>query len=180
MICEFCNNEFEKKPTRGYPKRFCSPLCQNKAWRKANPEASKAIDKRKYAKSKFKIIARVMAYTKLHPESAKARCKKYSLTENGKIHNRAKAKRHRARLLGATGSHSAWDFLQLVKDLDFYCVACGNQFEFNRLTEDHIVPLSKGGSNDIGNIQPMCAPCNSRKKDKTVNYLTDFKIAKGA
>lgn len=38
-----------------------------------------------------------------------------------------------------------------------YCSSGG------RLTQDHIVPLSKGGHHSLGNIVPACQPCNSRK-----------------
>lgn len=38
-----------------------------------------------------------------------------------------------------------------------YCQASG------KMTRDHDVPLARGGSNDIGNILPACACCNSRK-----------------
>lgn len=37
------------------------------------------------------------------------------------------------------------------------------------MTKDHIKPLSKGGKNYAGNVQPMCAPCNERKADTWIS-----------
>ena len=42
------------------------------------------------------------------------------------------------------------------------CAKCGKPSD----TVDHIVPISKGGTNDPGNLQPMCISCNSRKHAK--------------
>lgn len=42
------------------------------------------------------------------------------------------------------------------------CVKCGNQ---EKLEFDHIIPVSKGGSNTKRNIQLLCENCNRSKKD---------------
>jgi 5-methylcytosine-specific restriction endonuclease McrA len=42
------------------------------------------------------------------------------------------------------------------------CVECGAT---GRLTVDHIVPRSKGGTDALENLQTMCSPCNGRKGD---------------
>ncbi len=34
------------------------------------------------------------------------------------------------------------------------------------LTRDHVVPLSRGGGNDWGNVVAACSPCNNRKGNR--------------
>lgn len=44
------------------------------------------------------------------------------------------------------------------------------------LTKDHIYPRSQGGSDELDNLQTMCAPCNSRKRDR-MPHETDEQYA---
>lgn len=45
----------------------------------------------------------------------------------------------------------------------FSCVTCGKRVS---LTVDHIHPEVRGGTLDFDNLQTLCKPCNSRKKDR--------------
>lgn len=47
---------------------------------------------------------------------------------------------------------------------DFHCVYCGRKLK--KLTRDHLMALSIGGTNFKENIVPACKKCNSRKEDE--------------
>ena len=46
------------------------------------------------------------------------------------------------------------------------CALCGATSRERRIEVDHVVPRSKGGSNDITNLQALCDECNRGKSNK--------------
>lgn len=79
-------------------------------------------------------------------------------------------KRRRALKAGASGSHTLGEWETLKAQYNWTCPCCVKSEPLIKLTEDHIIPLTKGGSDNIENIQPLCGSCNSRKKTKTIYY----------
>lgn len=49
---------------------------------------------------------------------------------------------------------------------DYTCQYCGARAV--SLECDHAVPVSRGGSSELGNLKTSCRPCNRRKATKTV------------
>lgn len=54
------------------------------------------------------------------------------------------------------------------------CLSCGKK---RKLQSDHVIPLFDGGAHHIGNVQPLCASCNSTKGRW---HNTDYRPDKGA
>lgn len=48
--------------------------------------------------------------------------------------------------------------------LDFCCY-CGEKIKLIELTNEHLVPISKGGNNSLLNKRPCCQPCNTMRGD---------------
>jgi 5-methylcytosine-specific restriction endonuclease McrA len=44
---------------------------------------------------------------------------------------------------------------------------CRNCGSWDDLTIDHIIPLTKGGTNDVDNLQTLCRKCNQKKGTKS-------------
>jgi 5-methylcytosine-specific restriction enzyme A len=45
----------------------------------------------------------------------------------------------------------------------YKCIFCGRNSKKVTLEIDHIIPFSKGGSNEISNLQTLCFDCNRGK-----------------
>lgn len=68
------------------------------------------------------------------------------------------------------GEYSVEEWLELCERFNNKCVSCNKE---KPLTVDHVIPLSRGGSNFIYNIQPLCGSCNSKKHDKIIDFRGD-------
>ena len=61
---------------------------------------------------------------------------------------------------------------ELLKEANRKCLLCGISAKERPLDVDHIVPRSKGGSDDKSNLQVLCSKCNRGKSNKDD---TDFR-----
>lgn len=100
-------------------------------------------------------------YHKRKPEM-KTRYRKIN-REAWRMKHRVWEHNRRARVRNAEGSFTVQEWLDVCAKHDNRCAHCGLQVE---LTQDHIIPLARGGTNWISNIQPLCRICNSRKHAK--------------
>lgn len=118
-----------------------------------------------YLKNKKSILARNRRWAQRNPD------KVYILRRRHRINNpesiRAAWHRFYARKKAAPGSFTAEEWDALCRKYGRKCLACGKK---RKLTVDHVVALSNGGTNDISNIQPLCGPCNSSKGAQTIDY----------
>lgn len=62
---------------------------------------------------------------------------------------------------------------QIYRKSNGFCCLCGEFVDYEDYTVDHIVPLAKGGTNDISNLQCTCRVCNSIKTDVLPNEFMD-------
>lgn len=67
--------------------------------------------------------------------------------------------------------------LDVMERDDYRCQMCGRTVEDGvKLHIDHIVPVSKGGTNDMNNLQVLCHKCNLAKHDRLDLKATREKI----
>lgn len=143
---------YKESKKASYAKHCEKDKARNKLWVAANRERKNEIGRKWQDANPEKRNRSAQALRRKDPD-------KYRLA----VHRR------RIRLLEAEGTHTLSQWKELVERTGNRCVACLR--EDVRLTIDHIVPLSKGGTDYIDNIQPLCLSCNCRKQAKTINYL---------
>lgn len=118
------------------------------AWRAAHPEQAAEISRRYYAAHRDEVLAYRRAYRDGNRDKVRA------------------ANQRRKRLLrGATVHDLTSEQWAAILDLfDHRCAYCAR--DDRPLTQDHLIPLSRGGGHTADNVVPACQPCNSRKGDR--------------
>lgn len=132
-------------------------------WKKANPEKAKAWKAKWRNAYPEKEKAASVKWAKANPEKVKETHAAWVRTNPEKV--KAHKHKRRARKLAAGGSFTADDIKALLKSQKGKCVACGANIK-KAYHIDHIMPLSLGGHNGIGNIQLLCQHCNQTKSAK--------------
>jgi 5-methylcytosine-specific restriction endonuclease McrA len=120
---------------------------------------------------------RAQGYSRKYKQNNKEKVKETNRRwgQNNKDKVNAKTQKYRAAKAKNGGSYTAQEWRALCEQYEYRCVCCGKKAP---LAADHVVPVSKGGSSNISNIQPLCKTCNTRKLDKTIDYRTKPGIKK--
>ena len=136
-----------------------------KKWSEQNSDRVAAYKREYYERNREDVIARSEEWERNNAEKVR----------QFKANNR---RTRRAAKYASSGNFTAQEFEELCEEYGNRCLCCGVTGVV--LEADHVVPLSRGGSDDIGNIQPLCGTCNRGKFVETVDYRTGGRDLRGS
>lgn len=159
--CPVCHKAVVKRRARNA--RYCSRECGGRAQR---------VEGAKW-KDPAQIKQYMVAYLAKNRVRLNAERYKWKRNNRDKV-NAAQRKRRKGR--PACGLFRGPEWIAFKATFDFTCQHCRAIEPTVRLEADHIVPIARGGSNDISNIQPLCRTCNSRKGARLESELVEHGI----
>ena len=178
--CKTCSREW----SRQYRQRAGDHVrALERGYVAADPEKYRARKRDYYHRNRDTVLAKVNARNASNPHPARKRAKAwrekyperygavmaaYYERRREDFITRARRRSYRLRAVRQLhGHHTNQQWRLLLAQFGNSCARCGTSAS---LTRDHIVPLSKGGSDVITNIQPLCGSCNRQKSVRTIAY----------
>ena len=165
--CKACCNDYFRKYRLANPEKTHAAI---RRWAVANLDKRRAAARQRQFANPEKRRAADLKYRLTNPEKKRAATRRWRLSHPQK--EREYKHRRRARKSGNGGSFTSTEWKLLCEKYDYLCLGCG---ERKPLEADHIVPIARGGTSDIENIQPLCRFCNSSKGAKTIDYRKEAK-----
>jgi 5-methylcytosine-specific restriction endonuclease McrA len=101
-----------------------------------------------------------------HPEDHRRCNAEWRRRNKDKVNFMNRRREHLIR--GAAGYLTYEEWQEIKARFNYTCPQCGKKEPEIKLTIDHITPISKGGTNNKENIQPLCSRCNSAKWSKII------------
>lgn len=139
----------------------------SRKWNAEHPEAHRATNSRWRDAHRDELRGRRLAYHAEHKEKRNAAHRAWSKAhpENGRSNRQLR----RARLQGSVGTHTLSEVsaqFEIQSGRCFYCATPLFDGTARKYHEEHLMPLCRGGTNDISNIVCACATCNTKKGTK--------------
>ncbi len=94
---------------------------------------------------------------------------RYTRSEKGKANGIRGSLKRRGRLNSIIHIFTSKEWLQKLKNAFGVCKECNLYVGVDKLTLDHIIPISKASNGQIytiNDVQPLCLSCNISKNDK--------------
>lgn len=133
------------------------------AYREANRERLQQYYAEYYSAHHEEELKRSRKYDATHREARRKSTSGWQKANPEK--HRDKQQRRRARKSGASGTYTTADIEAIRKAQGNRCYLCGKSLK-SGYHVDHFIPLSKGGTNDPGNLRLACPKCNLSKGSK--------------
>jgi hypothetical protein len=184
-FCKDCRLDFRTKKHIRETTKLCPSCRQWKVFGEFRKEARskdglggtcKAClgkrDKIRYEKVKPRQAALMRDWYSKNKDAAIKRMKRWFKNNPGKRMTYSHTRR--ARKIGDGGKITPTEWNELKERYNYTCLCCKRREPEIRLSLDHVKPLVIGGSNTIGNAQPLCRPCNSRKGRKEIDYRVSY------
>ena len=155
-ICKQCIREYGK---RYYHNNKDKMVEYQRDWRERNPNYKKNY----YEANKDKVRKKNDKWASENRDKKRFYIKKWRVKNREKVYQSARIRQ----LNKSKGDYSLDEWEQTKAYFGNRCAYCGVSSDV--LSQDHFIPLSKGGSYTKDNIIPACIRCNSSKNN------TDFK-----